>query len=54
MTTGEILLNLSAEYQDAVKARGDDWGLGGGDHVTREPSVIAAEYEAALKSLIAG
>ncbi|WP_284763361.1 hypothetical protein [Arthrobacter sp. efr-133-R2A-63] len=52
MTIGERLLELSAEYARAKEVR-SDWGdlatfpAGG-----RDLSVIASEYEAALKELL--
>lgn len=50
MSTGERLLDLADEYRDAKEARADD---GPGIPLGREPSVIAAEYEVALRELLA-
>lgn len=51
MTLGEKLLNLSIEYSDTLQARAltdeiDESLIG------RDPAVIAAEYEEALRELI--
>lgn len=52
MTIGEKLLELSAEYQQAKAVR-DTYGQQyGGDLEGREPSVIAADYEQALRELL--
>lgn len=50
MTLGEKLLDLTLEYRDA-KAAGD-WPQHGGVAVHREPAVIAAEYEEAVRTLL--
>lgn len=49
MTIGEKLLTLSAEYSDAVAQT--DVAYFGGVTKLREPAVIAAEYEAELRSV---
>lgn len=51
MTLGEKLLNLSIEYSDTLQARAltdeiDESLIG------RDPAVIAAEYEDALRELM--
>lgn len=53
MTIGEQLLNLTAEYQAAVKLR-DDRGQQHeeGELAGRAPAGIAAEYEQVLKELL--
>lgn len=52
MTLGEKLLDLSAEYQRAKAVR-DGWDQQyGGALSGREPSEIAADYEAALRELL--
>ena len=48
MTLGEKLLNLTAEYSRSVESR--EYGMG--NPAGREPSVIAAEYEGALRELL--
>lgn len=53
MTLGETLLNLTTEYQQAVTAR-DGWDVLGGEPGGREPSVIAAEYESTIRTLLLG
>lgn len=53
MTTGEKLLNLTIEYKAATEARSSEWAALPGAAVGREPSVIAADYEAALRELLA-
>lgn len=48
MTIGERLLNLTFEYKASTEARSPEFATVPGDAVGREPSVIAADYEAAL------
>lgn len=49
MTIGEKLLNLTIEYSHSVEARAHGMGTPAG----REPAVIAADYEAGLRELLA-
>jgi len=51
MTTGEKLLNLTIEYQESLANRSGAWGVDG-KPAGREPSEIAADYEAAMRDLI--
>jgi len=55
MTIGEKLLNLTAEYNAAVAHKEYMKAETGDDRVSvgREPSAIAADYEAALRELLA-
>jgi len=50
MTLGEKLLNLTVEYRDSQEARAS--AFAGSSPAGREPSVIAAEYEAAITELL--
>jgi len=54
MTIGEKLLNLTAEYNAAVAHKAYMLAETGSDSVSmgREPSAIAADYEAALRDLL--
>lgn len=52
MNLGEKLLNLSLEYQQSKANRSADWDVLGSPS-GREPSEIAADYEAALRELLA-
>lgn len=49
MTIGEKLLNLAADYNNALLGEAT-FGTGGGG---RTPAEIAAEYEATLRELLA-
>jgi hypothetical protein len=51
MTIGERLLNLSAEYQEALARQGYN-GAYGIEPSERTPAEIAADYEAAMLELI--
>lgn len=46
---GERLLRLQAEWSDATTAR----SMFGAESTYRDPAVIAAEYEQALRDLLA-
>jgi hypothetical protein len=46
---GEKLLKLTVEYADSIEAR----SYPGESPAGREPSEIAADYEAAIKELLA-
>lgn len=50
MTIGEKLLDLSAEYNRSKEVR-EDWDAA--NPVGREPQEIAADYEKALRELLA-
>lgn len=50
MTIGEKLLELSAEYNRSKEVR-EDWGTNS-TPAGRDPKVIAADYELALKELL--
>ena len=52
MTIGKRLLDLTWEYKVSTDARAESWGVDSGKAVGREPSVIAADYEEALKDLL--
>jgi len=51
MTIGEQLLELADEYRTSKQARAYD--MADVSPSGREPSIIAAEYEAKLKELLA-
>lgn len=52
MTLGEKLLKLNAEYLASTVAR-EEWGIYGGEKPSsREPSEIAADYEAIIRELV--
>jgi hypothetical protein len=54
MTIGVKLLDLTVEYQDSVRVRTENHGVpAAGTFTGREPSVIAADYEAAVRELLA-
>lgn len=47
------LLDLTVEYQKAVEAEADEWGIAAGRPVGRAPDEIAAEFDSALRAMLA-
>lgn len=54
MTLGEQLLNLTVEYKASKESHEDGWPSMPGTPVGRRPEIIASEYEATLRELLAG
>lgn len=54
MSLGEKMLELTVEYKAAKDSRADSWPSIPGTPVGRDLEAIAADYEAALRELLAG
>lgn len=52
MNIGVELLNLVTEYQESVQSRSTTYSTVPGTPTGREPSEIAADFEAQLRNLV--